>query len=44
MGWVSMDLNCFVSGQEYVTGACECDNEILGSIKFCKFLNQLRTC
>jgi hypothetical protein len=28
MGWGDMDKNCFVYGQEQVTGACKCGNEI----------------
>jgi hypothetical protein len=32
------------SGQEQVAGCCENDNELLGSIKYEEFLDQLRIC
>jgi len=36
-------LYFFGSGQEQVTVACECGNDLSGSIKFGKVLDKLRT-
>jgi hypothetical protein len=36
-------LDCSGSGEGQVVGACKCNNELGGSIKWGKFLDQLRT-